>query len=549
LKSLIFRLGLKKKRGRRDVLPIILAALVITMVLFRVVNMQLNPVLHTSVIMDEGRNSAVARNLALKGVYAYGESLQPNGLCLAKAFDVGPLTVLSMYSSFSIFGVGYWQERLLGAIFGMLTVLLVYLCGRKIYSENAARIAAVVTGLDPLFSFYNRVALHDTLSYFLMMLSLYAYILALERKDRTALLAATGAIAGAASLARYNGAFILGVIVIFHLLRERKHPWIFARDLAIMALSCAAVLLFAVALIASMGPGYFDSFYTSFTATVHISGIAAEGGSLALTAEFFMTIARTAIYYYPFMISLSVIGLISVWRAGKLTGWGKHGKLVAIWIVVGFIWWMQSYMTGKYSLIYGIPLFMLFGWIADANLRIPSRRKLTIIALVCMASFYVFTNLTYLYDFRDDSIYKVSQKISSLDSRVYHAESEIGFISGVSLFPAYWPNSTMIAKLNVQEWGFNMLYDPPLTETFDAYMARTGTQPKYILLSRITKGIGSTPKKEFRKMVQDHGTLIYQEGPYNIYELDWNSTKETKIEYAPLEGDFLSYMKKLLQTR
>jgi len=44
---------------------------------------------------------------------------------------------------FSIFGVGLWQLRLVGALVGVLTVIGVYLLGKELFNKNVAVFASL----------------------------------------------------------------------------------------------------------------------------------------------------------------------------------------------------------------------------------------------------------------------------------------------------------------------------------------------------------------------------------------------------------------------
>jgi hypothetical protein len=49
--------------------------------------------------------------------------------------------------------------------------------------------------------------------------------------------------------------------------------------------------------------------------------------------------------------------------------------------------------------------------------------------------------------------------------------------------------------------------------------------------------------------VNKHGVLIEQIGPYNLYEIDFGTERNTSIEYNPAEQDLIAQIKKLLRPR
>jgi len=188
--------------------------------IFRTVNPHLNPMTHVNVQGDEGRVLTMARNVAERGEFAYSEGLSRYELSLPNAFWTGPLTVYTYSAFFYLFGPTYLVGRLTVALFGFICVFLIFIITRKIYGRKAAIISLVLAGLNPVFAFYSRVALHDILCYMFFLVVIY---LALNIKHKTRVrMTLIGLSAGLATLARYNGVLILLVIFLYFAYTRRK---------------------------------------------------------------------------------------------------------------------------------------------------------------------------------------------------------------------------------------------------------------------------------------------------------------------------------------
>jgi 4-amino-4-deoxy-L-arabinose transferase-like glycosyltransferase len=101
------------------------------------------------------------------------------------------------------------------SVIGWITVIGIYLIARDLFSERAARIAAVVSGLYPNFIFFGFTFYAETLAIFFIVWSFFLLI-HFSRRGTVATLIAAGVLWGLASLSRgglnYFSLFIAGVI-------------------------------------------------------------------------------------------------------------------------------------------------------------------------------------------------------------------------------------------------------------------------------------------------------------------------------------------------
>lgn len=141
-----------------------------------------------------------------------------------------------MYALYYLYGVtqGLWRYvpefalpnyyqvgRLLTAVFGSLTVLIVYLVGREMRGKRAGLLAAALIGSNYLHVIHSHYATFDVMVGFWISLTLlFSELLRSEQATKWYLLA--GVCAGLAGATKYNGAVAIVMPLLAHALAT---PW------------------------------------------------------------------------------------------------------------------------------------------------------------------------------------------------------------------------------------------------------------------------------------------------------------------------------------
>ena len=108
--------------------------------------------------------------------------LQFGGILDQTTFSIGglysslhpPLYVWLTSVSFLVFGVTEFAVRFFSAVFGGLTLMVIYKMGKELHSSKVGFIAAMLFGLNPFVSFYARQGQFDAaLAFFLSLSILY----------------------------------------------------------------------------------------------------------------------------------------------------------------------------------------------------------------------------------------------------------------------------------------------------------------------------------------------------------------------------------------
>jgi 4-amino-4-deoxy-L-arabinose transferase-like glycosyltransferase len=115
----------------------------------------------------------------------------------------------------------YHVGRLLTALFGTLTVLVVYLCGRRLGNRRTGLLAAALLGGCYLHVIHSHYATFDVMVGFLAALTLlFGELIRIRRQARWYFLA--GLCAGLAGATKYNGAVLFVIPLAAHVLAT---PW------------------------------------------------------------------------------------------------------------------------------------------------------------------------------------------------------------------------------------------------------------------------------------------------------------------------------------
>lgn len=129
--------------------------------------------------------------------------------------DHPPLVFLIQNWSMKIFGETVFGFRLPSAIFGILSVYLVYLLGRKLFSEKTGLMASLLTAVTVNHVYVSRIGIQESYVIFFLLLTSYLFLKALELEDKYLLW--TGVSLGFALLTKYT-TFVLVPIFLTYLL-------------------------------------------------------------------------------------------------------------------------------------------------------------------------------------------------------------------------------------------------------------------------------------------------------------------------------------------
>ena len=169
--------------------------------------------------------------------------------------DHPPLVFLIQHISIRIFGENNFAYRFPSALFGIASVYLLYLIGRRLFSERAGALAAALLAVTVNHVYISRLAMQEAFVIFFILLASFCFLRAFER-PRWFLFA--GAALGFGLLAKYT-VFVAVPIFLAHLafLRRdcflRKELW---WGVLLAAFIASPILVYNIALYRATG--HFD---------------------------------------------------------------------------------------------------------------------------------------------------------------------------------------------------------------------------------------------------------------------------------------------------
>lgn len=130
-----------------------------------------------------------------------------------------PVYFLLLSGFFKLFGFGVAQGRAFNLMTAALTLLMVYLIGRKLFDWRAGLVAVVMLIGDQAFLERSRLLRSDYAAATFALLAYFLYETA-ERRKSTRLLAVSGLAAGAGVMCHTNVIYMVAAICLLILLRE-----------------------------------------------------------------------------------------------------------------------------------------------------------------------------------------------------------------------------------------------------------------------------------------------------------------------------------------
>jgi 4-amino-4-deoxy-L-arabinose transferase-like glycosyltransferase len=130
-----------------------------------------------------------------------------------------PVYFLLMRGFHKLFGFGLVQGRAFNLLTAALTLLMVYLLGRRLFDWRAGLISIVLLVGDQVFFERSRLLRNDFAAAAFAMLAFYLYEMAQQRKSVKYYIA-SGLAAGAGAMCHINILYMVGAICLLILLRE-----------------------------------------------------------------------------------------------------------------------------------------------------------------------------------------------------------------------------------------------------------------------------------------------------------------------------------------
>ncbi|HLD50877.1 MAG TPA: glycosyltransferase family 39 protein [Patescibacteria group bacterium] len=163
---------------------------------------------------DEAIYAKIAKNMVISGDYI--SQTWKEGIVW---YEKPPLYMWLMALFMNIGGFTSLMARLPSALFGLGTVYITYLFGKKLFGKTVGFLSGLALLTNIHFLYYSRASMLDVTSTFFILASIYAYYLAYEVKSRSIIrFLIIGMLIGTSAMVKgVVGLFPLGVLAIFEL--------------------------------------------------------------------------------------------------------------------------------------------------------------------------------------------------------------------------------------------------------------------------------------------------------------------------------------------
>lgn len=255
-----------------------------------------------------------------------------------------------------IFGWSEISVRIPSVIFGVATVYFTYLIGKEIFSKKAGFLAALMLAVAPLHIYYSQEARMYSLSAFAVTLSIYSFILFMDKRKYSGLMFAVASILVLYS--DYVAYFIFPVQFIYLLLWRKDMikkyifslciitlffiPWLFVLPEQLTGGQRTAAII----------PGWKEVVGGSSIKELFLLGIKTIIGRVS----FYNTL-----YYYIFVSVISTPLLIGLIKLKEITN--KKSLLILCWLILTpLLTWLFSLFIPVFSyfrLLYVVPAFYI----------------------------------------------------------------------------------------------------------------------------------------------------------------------------------------------
>jgi eukaryotic-like serine/threonine-protein kinase len=279
-----------------------------------------------------------------------------------------PLNMWLMSLAYQILGVSNFSSRLVSAIFGSLSLVLIFYLGKKLYNGYVGFLSAFVLGTFTTFYTFTRRAMTDVPLVFFIMASVYFLVLSEKTQKSARYMGLSGLFFGLALMTKQVGALLIPLIVIVYLTATNRNlSFIFTkRFILFWGVGLLIVFPWLIYMATSFSSEFWQSYvmYSGLNRT--FSPIEGHQGGYLFYFNYLANTEKLWVILLPFSVGLCLFKAIV-----KKT---KADTLLILWIAVVFL--VFTFAQTKLSW-YILPVFPAFA-ISISNLLYQLLNKIQI---------------------------------------------------------------------------------------------------------------------------------------------------------------------------
>jgi outer membrane protein assembly factor BamB len=208
---------------------------------------------------DEQTYSQLAFNMLKTGDYL---TLQAFG-GLAMWIGKPPLFMWLMSLAYQVFGVNNFASRFWSAVFGTLSLVLVFYLGKKLYNLHVGFIAAIILGTFTTFYTFARHAMLDITFVSFILASIYFLLLSENPEGTNRYVALSGVFFGLAFLTKQVVALLIPLIAFAYFIATRRSIKVLftKRFTRFWQMALLIVVPWLIYMILRFGPVFWEAFF------------------------------------------------------------------------------------------------------------------------------------------------------------------------------------------------------------------------------------------------------------------------------------------------
>lgn len=316
--------------------------------------------------------------------------------------DHPPLTFAINYIIHKIFGISLFVSRLGSVFFGIFSVILIFLVGKKMKNEKVGLLAAFIMAVSVMPVYISRIAIMESIALFFVLLTFYLFILAC---DNIKYLTWFGVVVGLSLLAKYTAFFPLPIYLVYLLVYRRGYFKKFKFYLAIFLglLVFSPVIIYNIALYNNLG--HFDlqfSFLLGQDSAQYWSnpvGKELRGGIIKrISGLMFYGSFLTPPFLFFFIFSL----FVNLLEIRKKEDRNNRTRNLGLLISVMTVFLFSTFLIGSNFrfLVYPMPFFIILISLLFLNLYNLLGKKVFFVIFILFFAYELFfsINVNHLYN-------------------------------------------------------------------------------------------------------------------------------------------------------
>ena len=133
-----------------------------------------------------------------------------------------PLNMWLMSLAYQVFGVNNFASRFFSAVFGTLSLVLVFYLGKKLYNVYVGFLSALVLGTFTTFYVFARLAMTDVPLVFFILGSMYFFVLSEKSETTNRYATLSGLFFGLALMTKQIEALLIPLIIFVYLIATKR---------------------------------------------------------------------------------------------------------------------------------------------------------------------------------------------------------------------------------------------------------------------------------------------------------------------------------------